>query len=97
MATKTVKAWSTSEFGLASQVIKLGEIQLPGTLGPKEVLLKVKAAALNPVDVYIVSGNFQNGEGVKFPVNFVTVHFPLKTLFNFEQSVCSRFGLFWSC
>lgn len=69
MASLLVKGWTTSEFGIASEVLRLGDVIVPTTLEPKELLIKVKAAALNPVDLYVISGNFNTKEGMKFPVS----------------------------
>lgn len=46
-----VKAWFYKEYG-SVDVLQFGEIQVP-TVGPGYVLIKVRAAALNPVDYKI--------------------------------------------
>ncbi|MCO5600115.1 hypothetical protein L7F22_054223 [Adiantum nelumboides] len=43
------KAWYYDEYGAAKDVLKFGEVAVP-QLQPEQVLVKVKAAALNPVD-----------------------------------------------
>lgn len=43
------KAWLYSEVGAAREVLHLKEIAVP-EIGPKQVLVKLEAAALNPLD-----------------------------------------------
>ncbi|KAM0950264.1 putative GroES-like superfamily, NADPH-dependent oxidoreductase AOR [Dioscorea sansibarensis] len=43
------KAWVYGEYG-PKEVLKLGEIRVPTTLEDDQLLVQVRAAALNPVD-----------------------------------------------
>jgi NADPH2:quinone reductase len=51
-----MKAIVVKEFG-APEVMKLDEVELP-EIEANQVLIKVKAAGVNPVDTYIRSGNY---------------------------------------
>ena len=51
-----MKAIRIKEFGLP-EVMKLEEIPVP-EITANQVLIKVKAAGVNPVDTYIRSGNY---------------------------------------
>ncbi|MCO5562316.1 hypothetical protein L7F22_015942 [Adiantum nelumboides] len=52
------KAWYYDEYGAAKDVLKFGEVAVP-QLQPEQVLVKVQAAALNPVDFKRRLGKFK--------------------------------------
>ncbi|XP_024381312.1 2-methylene-furan-3-one reductase [Physcomitrium patens] len=54
----TQKGWTYSEYG-SKDVLKFEDIPMP-EVKPDEVLVKVQAAALNPVDSKRMSGKFKN-------------------------------------
>lgn len=56
----TQKGWSYSEYG-PKEVLKFDDIPVP-EVKPDEVLVKVQAAALNPVDYKRRLGKFQNSD-----------------------------------
>lgn len=60
-----VKAWFYKEYG-SVDVLQFGEISLP-SLGPSQVLIKVRAAALNPVDFKIRQDGLHGTLPVTFP------------------------------
>eukprot|EP00246_Nothoceros_aenigmaticus_P015706 TRINITY_DN6719_c0_g1_i1.p1 TRINITY_DN6719_c0_g1~~TRINITY_DN6719_c0_g1_i1.p1 ORF type:complete len:394 (-),score=66.29 TRINITY_DN6719_c0_g1_i1:161-1342(-) len=51
------KAWVYSEYGAARDVLKQGEVAVP-TVAPDHILIRVKAAALNPIDYKRRLGKF---------------------------------------
>lgn len=67
----TQKGWTYSEYG-SKDVLKFEDIPMP-EVKPDEVLVKVQAAALNPVDSKRMSGKFKNTDS-ELPV-CVFVHF----------------------
>ncbi|KAH9328441.1 hypothetical protein KI387_000549 [Taxus chinensis] len=60
---KMQKAWFYNEYG-SSNVLQFGDLPVP-TVGPEEILVKVHAAALNPVDFKLRADAFSHD---KFPV-----------------------------
>ena len=74
------EAWLYYEYGPAKEVLKLEEIAVP-EVKPDQVLVKVKAAAINPVDY-------------KRRTGYVTLNspFPVK---KFSQSWFSVFSFLW--
>lgn len=52
------KAWFYNEYG-SIDVLQFGEIPVPKP-GPGELLVKIRAAALNPVDFKRRNGLFRN-------------------------------------
>ncbi|KAH9328443.1 hypothetical protein KI387_000551, partial [Taxus chinensis] len=57
------KAWFYNEYG-SSNVLQFGDLPVP-TAGPEEILVKVRAAALNPLDFKLRAGVFPHN---MFPV-----------------------------
>ncbi len=53
-----MKAWQVFEHGEPAEVLKLNEVQMPEP-GPGQVLVRVKAAALNFPDVLLCRGQYQ--------------------------------------
>ena len=66
MAPTEVKAWYFEQFGDPAETFKFGTVVLP-ELEAGDVLVKVKAVGLNPVDKMNYRGQFYPAN-VKFPV-----------------------------
>lgn len=63
--TKMQKAWYYKEYG-SIDVLEFGEFPVPKP-GPGQILVKVRAAALNPVDFKKREGLFKTNDS-DFPV-----------------------------
>jgi hypothetical protein len=63
--SKLQKAWFYNEYG-SIDVLQFGEVPVP-TPGPGQLLVKIRAAALNPVDFKRRDGLFRNKDS-DFPV-----------------------------
>jgi 2-methylene-furan-3-one reductase len=66
------KAWFYNEYG-SIDVLQFGEFPVPKP-GPGEILLKIRAAALNPVDYQKREGLFRSAD-CDFPVFTVLCYF----------------------
>src|SRR3954452_4022014 len=60
-----MRAWRVHELGDPSQVMSLDEVDRP-TPGPGQVLVKVRAAALNFPDVLMAMGTYQEKPPLPF-------------------------------
>ena len=70
MADKdTMKIARNKAFGDLDQ-IEIAEASIP-SLSPREVLVKVKAAGLNPKDVLVRKGKFKRFTGSRFPQGII--------------------------
>jgi len=60
-----MKAVSFNEYGPA-EVLKFGEVPMP-TVGPDEVLIRVRVAGINPADWRLCNGQFRRAFRLKLP------------------------------
>ena len=67
----TMKGWTYSEYGAAKEVLKFEDSIPVPEVKPDEVLVGVKAAALNPVDYKRRLGKFKSTDS-ELPVMFIS-------------------------
>ncbi len=53
--TEKMKAWVYERYGLPKQVLELREVEVP-SIGSDQVLVRVKAASVNPLDWHLTTG-----------------------------------------
>lgn len=54
-----MKSWQIHEYGDLTN-LQLGEARIPHIDSPHKVLVKVKAASVNPIDLAMIGNNFPN-------------------------------------
>ena len=62
-----------SEYGVPSEVVRLEEFPDPEVSGPKDVVVKMLAAAIHPADINTIQGNFSNIRNISISIEFLLV------------------------
>jgi NADPH:quinone reductase-like Zn-dependent oxidoreductase len=61
-----MKAWQAVRYGLPKDALRLNDIPYPQP-GPGELLIRVEAASLNPIDYKQLRGDLKRFESLRFP------------------------------
>lgn len=80
------KAWVYPEYGKSSQVLKFDENVGVPEIKEDQVLIKVVASALNPVDFKRMLGFFKQSDSSP-PVSSSFISFPFRYFFSFQLHV----------
>ncbi len=66
-----MKTLQIEKYGELSSSLSFNDIEKPEA-GPNDILVEVKAAALNPIDYKLVQGHLKEMVPLKFPCKLVT-------------------------